>query len=138
MTSLYHIWSENVKKYFNFSTGHDYLAFYLRLIELTRFESSEIFVYSVYVANVLRDFITMTIEIVLNIMLVYFFSRFVNARAQLTGSPNEGLNSADKANTITTFILSVLSICLHICTFTVMSKLLFKIIKNVLIFLIDL
>lgn len=87
---------------------------------------SQLVEYSVYIANTIRDVVSLVLEIVLDIMLVFLFGRFVINKARLTGRSDETLNSHERANLVITLILSVLSIFLHSFTFLVIFKIFFK------------
>lgn len=63
------------------------------------------FGYLVYTVNV-----SLVLEIILNIMLVFQFKQFVLDKAQLTGRQDEHLSSAERANTIITFILCLINL----------------------------
>lgn len=69
----------------------------------------------------------MIIEIVLDIMLFFFLSRFVIERARMTGRRDETLDSVEKTNMNITFILSFLTILTHSLMFLVNLASIFKI-----------
>lgn len=87
--------------------------------DLTRFKDSELFVYIVYVGNFMRDVVSLIIEIVLDIMLVFYFSHFVIEQARRTGRRDETLTLVERTNMSITFILSFLAILTHSLMFLV-------------------
>ena len=87
--------------------------------DLARFSSYQIFVISVYVANFLRDVLSSIVEIIFNIILMYFLKRFYYDKIRLTGMPDERLSKIEKTNMIITIIISFLSILMHMVTFMV-------------------
>lgn len=90
-------------------------------IDLSRFSNSEIFIYSVYLGNFLRDVVLMILEISLDCFLVLLLGRYVINKARLTGRQDATLSSVESTNTVIIFMLSVLSILMHMLYFLVIG-----------------
>ncbi len=93
------------------------------------YTKNQIFALSVVGVNVFRDFGLMIIEIILNIILVVLLKRFMEKKLQISTNQNghgevvnKNIKIRDKAiinNVIIAVIMGILSVILHLATFSV-------------------
>ena len=85
---------------------------------LSRFSDNQIFVYSVYLSNFMRDVVPMVFEIVLHVILIFLLKSYKHRKVRVAGKTvkravNRSLSQVERTNLTASFVICILSILMH-------------------------